>query len=56
MAIPAGDNDKAESVYAELVSYMKSRDSKPETAEVVHAEEVVSPKFGDAPEVSDLPF
>jgi hypothetical protein len=54
--IPAGDNDKAEVAYAELVSYMKGRDSKPEVAELVHAEEVVSPKFGDAPEISDLPF
>lgn len=49
-------SDKAEEVYAELVSYMKERDSKPEVAELIHSEEVQQPVFTEAPEVSDLPF
>jgi hypothetical protein len=55
-AIEADVNTKAETSYAELVSYMKGRDSKVDAPELVHAEEVQSPKFGDAPETSDLPF
>lgn len=49
-------SEKAEEAYTELVTYMKSRSNKPDAPELVHAEEVEAPKFGDAPETSDLPF
>lgn len=54
--IQADVNAKAETAYAELVSYMKSRDNKVDAPELVHAEEVAQPKFEEAPETSDLPF
>jgi hypothetical protein len=49
-------NAKAETAYAELVSYMKGRDNKVDVPELVHAEEVAQPKFEEAPDTSDLPF
>lgn len=55
-AISNADNEKAEVAYSELVSYMKSREAKPDTIEDVRAEEVELPIFAAAPEVSDLPF
>jgi hypothetical protein len=55
-AIADDVNAKAETAYAELVSYMKSRDNKVDAPELVHAEEVAQPKFEEAPDTSDLPF
>lgn len=54
--IEADVNAKAETSYADLVIYMKGRDNKVETPELVHAEEVPAPAFGEAPETSELPF
>ncbi len=55
--ISKADGDKAEVVYEELITYIKSRATQAEAPQAVHAEEVPAPAFGAAPDLGqDLPF